>query len=69
MSFNNFYHCISLPKASKNLTKLYDSALANVNLKITQFSTLRNMQKLGKTNISVLSYLLALDRTTVLRNI
>ena len=64
-----FCNCISLRKASNNLTKIYNSALAKVDLKITQFSTLRNVQKLGKTNISDLSYLLELDRTTVLRNI
>ena len=69
MAYNTFCNCISLRKASNNLTKIYDSALAKVDLKITQFSTLRNVQKLGKTNISDLSYLLELDRTTVLRNI
>ena len=61
--------CISLRKASNSLTKIYDSALIKVGLKITQFSTLKNIQKLGKTNISDLSYQLELDRTTVLRNI
>ena len=66
---DTFCNCISLRKASNNLTKIYDSALAKVDLKITQFSTLRNVQKMGKTNISDLSYLLELDRTTVLRNI
>ena len=61
--------CISLRKASNNLTKIYDSALIKVGLKITQFSTLKNIQKLGKTNIRDLSSELELDRTTVLRNI
>ena len=60
---------IRLRKASNNLTKIYDSALIKVDLKITQFSTLKNIQKLGKTNIRVLSSELELDRTTVLRNI
>ena len=58
-----------LRKASNNLTKIYNSALIKVDLKITQFSTLKNIQKLGKTNIRVLSSELELDRTTVLRNI
>ena len=67
---NNFScKCTHLRKASNNLTKIYDSALIKVGLKITQFSTLKNIQKLGKTNIRDLSYLLELDRTTVLRNI
>ncbi len=69
MGYNTSCNCISLRKASNNLTKVYDSALAKVGIKITQFSTLRNIQKLSKTNISDLSYLLELDRTTVLRSI
>ena len=69
MRYNTPCNCISLRKASNNLTKIYDTALAKVGIKITQFSTLRNIQKLGKTNISDLSYLLELDRTTVLRNL
>ena len=69
MRYNTPCNCISLRKASNNLTKIYDTALAKVGIKITQFSTLRNIQKLGKINISDLSYLLELDRTTVLRSI
>ena len=69
MNYNSSCHCINLRKASNNITKIYDTALAKIELKITQFSALRNIQKLGKVNISDLSYLLELDRTTVLRNI
>ncbi len=68
---NNIFscHCISFRKSSNSLTKEHDTALAKFELKIIQFSTLRNIQKLERTNISDLSYLLKLDRTTVLRNI
>ena len=69
MDYNISCKCIGLRKASNNLTKIYNSALIKVDLKITQFSTLKNIQKLGKTNIRVLSSELELDRTTVLRNI
>jgi DNA-binding MarR family transcriptional regulator len=69
MDINFSCKCIGLRKASNNLTKIYNSALIKVDLKITQFSTLKNIQKLGKTNIRVLSSELELDRTTVLRNI
>ena len=61
--------CIRLRKASNNLTRIYDSALVKIDQKITQFSTLKNIQKLGKTNIRYLSSELELDRTTVLRNV
>ena len=69
MDYNFSCKCIGLRKASNNLTKIYNSALIKVGLKITQFSTLKNIQKLGKTNIRDLSSELELDRTTVLRNI
>ena len=69
MDYNFSCKCIGLRKASNNLTKFYNSALIKVDLKITQFSTLKNIQKLGKTNIRDLSSELELDRTTVLRNI
>ena len=69
MDYNFSCKCIGLRKASNNLTKVYNSALIKVDLKITQFSTLKNIQKLGKTNIRDLSSELELDRTTVLRNI
>ena len=69
MDYNFSCKCTHLRKASNNLTKIYDSALIKLGLKVTQFSTLKNIQKLGKTNIRDLSYLLELDRTTVLRNI
>ena len=69
MDYNSSCKCISLRKASNNLTKIYDTALITVGLKITQFSTLKNIQKLCKTNIRDLSSELELDRTTVLRNI
>ena len=69
MDYNFSCKCTHLRKASNNLTKIYDSALIKLGLKVTQFSTLKNIQKLDKTNIRDLSYLLELDRTTVLRNI
>ena len=69
MDYNFSCKCIGLRKASNNLTKIYNSALIKVDLKITQFSTLKNIQKLGKTNIRDLSSEVELDRTTILRNI
>ncbi len=69
MRYNTPCNCINLRKASNNITKIYDAALAKVGIKITQFSTLRNIQKLSKTSISDLLYLLELDRSTVLRSI
>ena len=69
MDYNFSCKCIRLRKACNNLTKIYDSVLIKVGLKMTQFSTLKNIQILGKTNIRDLSSELELDRTTILRNI
>ena len=44
MDYNFSCKCTHLRKASNNLTKIYDSALIKVGLKITQFSTLKNIQ-------------------------
>ena len=62
-------NCINFRKVSNNITKIYDTAFTKVELKITKFSTIRNIQKLGKINIFDLSYLLELDRATILHNI
>ncbi len=55
MDHNFSCKCVILRKASNNLTKIYDSALIKVGLKITQLSTLKNIKKFGKTNIRDLS--------------
>ena len=46
MNNQSFCLCISLRKASNNITKVHDTALAKTELKITQFTTLSNIQKL-----------------------
>ena len=69
MGHNFSCKCIRLRKVSNNLTKIYDTTLIKVGLKIIQFSILKNIQKLGKTNIRNLSSELELNRINVLRNI
>ena len=48
MNYSLTFNCISPRKASNNLIKIYDSALANLDLKITQFNALSNIEKLVK---------------------
>lgn len=48
---------------------MYDEALGPVRLKITQFSQLRNVQRLQPVSISVLAKEMALDRSTLGRNL
>ncbi|MGD9952712.1 MAG: MarR family winged helix-turn-helix transcriptional regulator [Burkholderiales bacterium] len=61
--------CVRARRASRSLTALYDEALAPVRLKITQFSTLRTIGRLQPVNVSRLAEEMALDRSTLGRNL
>ena len=61
--------CISIRKASNNISKLYNCELSILDIKITQFSVLKNIRNLGNPNVNELSKKLVLERTTVLRNL
>ena len=61
--------CISLRKAANNISKLYDNELSILDIKITQYSTLKNIQYLDNPSVNELSKKLDLERTTVIRNL
>jgi DNA-binding MarR family transcriptional regulator len=61
--------CISLRKAANNISKLYDTKLSVLDIKITQYSALKNIQALKNPSVNELSKKLDLERTTVLRNL
>ena len=61
--------CISLRKAANHISKLYDHELSALDIKITQYSTLKNIKDLGNPTVNELSRKLDLERTTVLRNL
>ena len=61
--------CISVRKAANNISKLYDNELSTLDIKITQYSVLKNIQDLGNPSVNELSKKLDLERTTVLRNL
>lgn len=61
--------CVRARRASRALTDLYDAALRPVGLKITQFSALRTVQRIGPVSISALAEEMALDRSTLGRNL
>ena len=61
--------CISLRKAANNISKLYDNELSIIDIKITQYSALKNIQDLGNPSLNELSTKLDLERTTVIRNL
>ena len=61
--------CISIRKAANHISKVYDHELSVLDIKITQYSTLKNIQALGNPSVNELSKKLDLERTTVLRNL
>jgi len=58
-----------LRRASRGVTAAYDSALAPCDLRVTQFSVLRTLERLGPLPITRLAAEAALDRSTMGRNL
>jgi len=61
--------CIRPRRAARALTDVYDRALESTGLKITQFSVLRTAARLEPVSISALALEMALDRSTLGRNL
>jgi len=61
--------CTRVRRAARSLTDLYDDVLRPVGLKVTQFSVLRTIDRMGPVNISALAAEMALDRSTLGRNL
>lgn len=61
--------CTNLRRATRAISNMYDVALASSGLKITQFSLLRAVQRNEPVAITALAEEMALDRTTLARNL
>jgi DNA-binding MarR family transcriptional regulator len=61
--------CLALRQATRLATQLYDQYLAPSGLRITQFSILAKLKRLGPTTINALAAELVVDRTTLGRTI
>ena len=62
-------HCIALRQIALKLTKIYDEALIDTGIKITQYSLLKNIEKIGSPNINNLAIATRLDGSTLARNL
>jgi DNA-binding MarR family transcriptional regulator len=62
-------YCTQFRRASNALTQIYDAALKPVGLRITQFSLLRSLARLGQATSTQVAAELSLDRTTISRNV
>ena len=61
--------CNQLRRASRGITQLYDGAMGASGLKVTQLPILVGLGADGGLSISTLADALALDRTTLTRNL
>lgn len=61
--------CLSIRKASRNITQAYNDEFKGLGINITQFSVLAILAGTGKQTITKVSHQLGSERTTVTRAI
>lgn len=61
--------CATLRRASRAVTQLYDEALRPAGLRVTQFTLLQVLARIGETTQGDLGEILALDSTTLSRTL
>ena len=62
-------NCLAMRKAARHVSQLYDRCLAPAGLRVTQFSLLARLHRLGPRTVGELAADLVLDRTTLTRNL
>src|ERR1700756_1159387 len=62
-------NCFAVRSAARHVTQLYDQLLAPIGLRVTQFSILAKLKRLGPLTINALAKQMVMDRTTLGRNI
>ena len=61
--------CSTLRMVSRAVTQLYDDVLRPSGLRVTQFSILATISRLGEANLRQLEDMLAIDQTTLTRSL
>jgi DNA-binding MarR family transcriptional regulator len=62
-------HCTNIRRASRAVTRFYDRVLEPSGLKVTQYSLLNHLKRLGPLTMNELSAAIRLERTTLVRNL
>lgn len=62
-------YCTGLRMATRKVAALYDAALEPTGINVAQFAVLRNIERRQPVNLTELGRALALDRSTMGRNI
>jgi DNA-binding MarR family transcriptional regulator len=65
----NACYCTAVRKAARLLTGFYDTSVAPGGLRITQYSLLNHLLRLGPVTINDLAAAVLLERTTLMRNL
>lgn len=66
---DTFCNCLALRQASRAITGMYDQALSDAGLRVTQFSILYTLHGFGAMTVNEMSAQLVMDRTTLTRNL
>ena len=69
MEMEEYCHCYAIRQVSTKITKIYDEALVESGLKITQYAILKYISILKNTSLTKLSNSMNYNRTTLGRNI
>ena len=62
-------HCITMRRASNAITEYYDEALKEVGLTTSQYSLLKNLERMEVASTSEWAAYVHLDRSTLARNL
>ena len=62
-------NCFSLRQATRRVTQLYDEALAPLDLRATQYSLLRHVDRLGPIALNPLAEVMVMGRATLGHNV
>jgi DNA-binding MarR family transcriptional regulator len=69
MLMNPSCNCLSLRQAARRVTQLYDQALAPLDIRATQLSMLRTIDRLGPVALNALAEAMVMDRATMGHNV
>jgi len=62
-------YCTNMRRATRAITRYYDKLLEPSGLKVTQYSLLNHLKRLGPLTMNELSEAIRLERTTLVRNL
>ena len=69
IEMKDYCHCYAIRKVSTKITQIYNEALLESGLKITQYAILKYISMMKNTNLMKLSISMNSNRTTLGRNI